>query len=215
MAYTLQNIKDRVLNLLQKETTYQGFYTDSKVFQAINDSFTYLTSLMSLQGQGWFRSVSYITTLANTASYILPANISTIKAVRYLVGTEYIPMQYDDGTVDAYTTVADAGQYPMRYRIQNGSIVFNPAPQTVGTNFVQIETVGYPTALATAGQEVNAQFDDASVAFVTYRSASVLASTLGEAPTAWGSYEAQWYSVVEALIGKRNGGPRFMREFGE
>lgn len=215
MAYTLAQVKNEVLQLLQKDSTYQGFYTDSKIFSAVNDSFLFLAGKMSLQGQGWLKQTAYITTMVGVSSYTLPANISTIRSIRYLTGTTYIPLEYRDTLGDAFTTISSPSQYPDSYTISGNQIVFNPAPGTVGTNFIQIETVGYPAILSSLADEVGAQFDESSVRFVVYRAASVLVAALGEAPPAWKEYEAQWYGLCESLIARRNSGPRFVREWYE
>jgi hypothetical protein len=213
MSITLLDVENKVLNLLQKNVSYSGFYTSSKVIQAINECLDYISARMMMEGNGWMQKIGYITTVANTGEYALPTDCAIIRAVRYLIGDIYVPVYLDSQERDVYVKDNVQTQAPIRYRLISNKILFNPIPALIATNAVQLEYTAYTADLAAAIDVVDGQFEKALVWYVVYRSASILASTVGKAEADWIKYENQWYKVMENIITRRNSTPQYVREF--
>jgi hypothetical protein len=165
------------------------------------------------EGNGWLQTIGYITTVANTPNYPLPTGCAIIRAVRYLVNTIYVPLKLDGQESEAFLPNDLQSQIPSRYRLVGGDIYFNPIPSLVGVNYLQIEYTAYPAELAAQGDAVISQFERGLIHYVTYRAASILASTVGKADADWLKYESQWYKVMENIIARRNSTPQVIRSF--
>lgn len=215
MAFTLAQIRADVLNILQKDQSYQGFYTTDKCNRIINESIAYISARMMMEGEGWLQTIGYITTVANTASYTLPTGCSIINSVRYLYSSVYMPLTYDDQAFDSQVAAGTSlTQCPYRYRIVADKLYFNPLPLLVGTNFVQIEYTSYPTALSSDSDTLLSQFDSGLYYYLVYRTASALVAQTGQAVSEWQVTERQWYEVMENIISKRNRVQCVIADFG-
>lgn len=216
MAFSLTDAQNEVLNILQKESSYQGFFTTDKVKRAVNESIAYVTAQMMMEGNGWRQKIAYITTTANTAAYNLPTDCSIIIAVRYLMGDVYYPLRFvsdfDEPQLSATSGLTD---YVVKYRIVGNQIYFNPIPQNVGTNYLQLEYTSYPAALSSGTDEFGQEFDTALYYYVIYRSAGILVSQAGNAQPEWQLYELQWFNSMKQIITKRLRVSKVIREFGE
>lgn len=211
----LSEVQADVLNILQKSPTYQGFYTTDKVNRAINESIAYVCARMMMEGEGWRQVIGYITTVANTPGYTLPADVSIINAVRYLYGDVYVPLTYEDqSTASQSASPASLGGSSSTYRLVGNQLYFNPVPQMVGTNYVQIEYTSYPTALSSGADPVPQEFDKGLYYYVVYRSAGVLVAQAGSAQPEWVQSEVQWWNVMENIISKRLRVQQVIGEFG-
>lgn len=205
MAFTLAQIRTDVLNLLQKDPSYQGFYTTTKCNAIINESMAYISARMMMEGEGWMQTIGYITTTAGAATYPLPTGCSIINAVRYLYSDIYVPLTYDDQSFDSQVaSTSSLSQAPFRYRIVGTNILFNPAPLLVGTNYIQLEYTTYPTVLAADSDQLSAQFDSGLYYYIVYRTAGALVAQTGQAVAEWQIYERQWFDIMQNIISKRN-----------
>ena len=213
MSVLLSDLETKVLNLLQKSPSYSGFYTQPKVIQIINECLDYVSARMMQEGNGWLQTIGYITTVANTPNYALPTGCAIVRSVRYLVNTIYAPLQPDGQEREAFLSSDFQTQIPSRYRLVGGDIYFNPVPSLVGVNYLQIEYTGYPSELVNLGDAVVSQFERGLIHYVTYRAASILASTVGKADADWLKYESQWYKAMENIISRRNSTVQFVRSF--
>ncbi len=214
MALSLASLKTKILNILQKETSYQGFYTDSKLEQGINESMDYIAArAMHEMGEGWFQELTYITTTAATASYALPSGTALVREVRYLSGDVYIPLRPIEAVDEAWLPTDVQVAFPWRYELIGGSIVFNPVPSIVGTNYLQLKVTKFPTALATGTDTLPTQFTNALEWYLIYRTASLLVMAVGNPSPEWQQKEGEWYNVMESMITARIKKPKFVKDF--
>ena len=215
MAITLTDIQAEVLNILQKSPTYSGFYTADKVTRAVNESLAYVSARMMMEGNGWRQTIGYITTVANTASYALPTGCSIINAVRYLYNDIYVPMLYDDQSMNSQVAANTQLQLaPSRYRLVGNQLYFNPVPTFVGTNYVQIEYTTYPAKLTTGSDTLPEEIDQALYYYLVYRCADTLVAQTANAQPEWSLNTLQWYNAMESIISKRLRVFQVIGEFG-
>lgn len=214
MSISRGEVKGQILRILQKDGSYTGFYTDEKLNDAIQDCIDHIAVEMFFAGDGWLRKIAYLDSQAGASTIDLPPYIAVIDEVRYLVGNRYIPLQYDDATLAAQFA-ADAGvsQYPSRYRIVDQKIYFNPALGVGGTNYLQIEYAAYPATMVADGQLMPAEFDRSIVNYIKWRSASLLASSVGKQVKEWDDYEKEWKKNAINIINKRTRSPIYFRDF--
>jgi len=214
VALSLASLKTRILNILQKETTYQGFYTNSKLDQGINESMDYVAArAMHEMGEGWFQDLAYITTVANTPGYDLPTGTALVREVRYLSGNVYIPLSPIEAVDEAWAVGGVPGGIPSRYELIGGQIVFNPAPSIVGVNHLQLKVTKFPTSLVASGDLLPAQFSNALEWYLIYRTASLLVMAVGNPDPEWQQKESEWYRVMESMITARIKKPKFVKNF--
>lgn len=214
MALSLASLKLKVLNILQKETSYQGFYTDSKLDQAINESMDYIAArAMHEMGNGWFQELAYVTTVAGTSAYTLPTGTCMVREVRYLSGDVYVPLRPIEAVDEGWTANTSMVGFPSRYELIGAQIVFNPVPSIVGTNFLQLKITKFPTALVAGVDTLSTQFTNSLEWYLIYRSASLLVMSVGNANPEWAQKEAEWYRVFESMITARIKKPKYVKEF--
>jgi len=214
MAISRGDIKAFVLEQLQKSSTYQGFYTDTKINNAIQEAVDFVATLMMPAGGGFLKSVEYITTVAGTASYSLPTECAVVDVVRYKSGDTYIPVEYSDDYMTPQVSSTAATQFPNKYKIIGATIVFNPLPTDVGTNYLQLEVLKYPTRFTADGDTLPGEFDRACGWYLKYRACTILITSNGGTPT-WSGQELEWRERLETMIAKRIKKPRYVKEFME
>jgi hypothetical protein len=89
------------LEILQKSSGSQGFYTSTKILQFLNESIDYVTAQMMLSETGaWEDITKFIDTAPGGTSYPLPTDMVILKTVRYLYDTVYMPLTYDEAHTD-------------------------------------------------------------------------------------------------------------------
>lgn len=217
MATTFGDIKGFVLELLQKNASYQGFYTDTKLKNAIQEAFDFISIDMGQCGEGWLKTITLIDYLAVSHTVDLPAGVMYIEDVRWKVGDRFVPLTYDPKQGESQTTsTADTVQSPSTYRLIGQKIYLDPAPSDVGTGMCQLEYVRYAATYANDATNVDADFDRAMFWFIRYKAASCLVSSnFRSAPPPWSSIEADWYAQVTKVIAKRVRNTKYVRNFDE
>ena len=214
MAVTRGDMKTQIWGLLNKVSTNAGFYTSSKLDDAIQDCLDFVAVEMFMAGEGWLSQIGYITTVANTPNYALPTGMAILNEVRYLSGDAYVPISYDDRSSTVHlASTSGVVEFPGSYRIVNNELYFNPPPAEVGTNYVQLEYTTYTAALANDAAIINAQFDNCLLQYVKWRAASLLASQLGKVYKEWEKYEEQWYGQMIKITSKRMRHASIIKEF--
>lgn len=214
MPTTLGIMKGKILAILNKQSTYQGFFTNEKLNDAINDSMDWVYANMMFVGQGWTKEISYITTTSGVGSYAITADTVTIDVLRYLVGSTYQVIKYDDQSDDTYTTTETTG-YPTSWRLVGNSIVFNPPPTNAGTNFIQLEVSRYLADQTVDGNQLHAMLSKGLENYVKWRACSLLVSQVGKPNADWVKYENQWYGHLLELVSQRVRQVRVMGSFRE
>ena len=214
MAFLVSEIEGKVLRLLQKSAGTQGFFTPDKVRDSVQDSVDYVSVRMFRAVNGeWMDSIRYFDTVSGQSNIPLPEDMACIKAVRYLVGNAYVPLMYDP----SYESAQWSGQsgvvaYPSRYRLVGNCIYFNPQISQAGTQYLQIEYASYPQQITDDGF-MPLQMDRAMLNYIKFRSASLLAASVGKPSTEWTKFENQWATEIEILIDKRIQVTTTIREF--
>lgn len=213
MAMTLLQIREEVLERLQKTSGYQGFYTPEKCLRMINESLTFVAAKMMRYGFGWTQKIGYVSTTAGVASYALPTECAIIKTLRYKQGDIYQPIPYDSMIRDAQDASGQSAQYPTSYRLLERNIYFNPPPSDAGTNYIQLEYLAYPAKLVADSDVLNSQFEPALEYYLIWRTCSLLTAGVGKSNPEWGFYETQWMEQMEQALSRRVDNVEFIGEF--
>lgn len=214
MGVTRATLKNRILTQLNLTADYQGFYTDEKLDDLIQESLDYVSVEMMMGGEGWLSNLLHITTYDGVGTYELPKSVAVINSVRYLSGNSYIPVTYDDQS-DLPQVSPSAGftQFPTKYRIIQNKIYFNPPPVFTGTNYLQIEYVSYPSELLTDGQLIDPQFDNAMMNFIKWRVIRMATATRKDLYPDYERFYAEWYDQMMKIVNKRIRTKTFVKEF--
>lgn len=220
MAITVAALNTAVLELLQKSSTYSGFYTSTKVLLAINEACDYIAvNQMLAPGGGWLDKIAYVNTLANAyqidLATCLPAPITDmamIRAVRYKVSNQYMDVAYDQAyETKQFETTSGITQYPTRYRLLGNVIYFNPPLADGGTSYLQLEYLAYPADVAGGG---NLPFiDKCFFHYCKYHAAAVLVSSMGKPNKEWGDLWQMWFDKMLEMVHRRVNGPSYIKEF--
>ena len=215
MAVSVAELEGRVLRLLQKSAGYQGFFSPEKVRDAVQESFDMVATKMFDAATGaWQIKLRLWDTVAGQGTIDIPDDVAQIRVCRYLVGTTYVPLQYDEGIENVtYGPTAGYTQFPSRYRILENKIYFNPVLGVGGTQNFQMEYSSYPERLVADGQPIPAGFDVAMQHYIKYRSASILANSIGKANVEWTNYEGEWFNAMMIVVNKRINSCQYVREF--
>lgn len=215
MATTRAQMKAAILTIINKNSGYQGFMTDDKLNDAIQDSIDYIETEMFEAGEGWNNQIININMAAGTFEADLPDDTVVINAVRYLVNNIYVPIEYNSAEWSPQVkNTSDLTNYPVTYRLIDGNkLYFNPAPSNVGTAYIQVEVTKHSTLLALDADDINTQFSRGLLNYVKWRSCSLLLAQTGNANPEWLRYEGQWFEKMKFLVSKRNKKPTFIRDF--
>lgn len=212
MAVAYNDLKTDILQLLSKDSSYQGFYTDSKIEFAINDSLDYIYANMMFNGEGWQTTITTLDTVANTETVALPAGCVVVHQVWYLTGDVWTPLNYDS-SVDRTQYKTDSGiPYPSTFAVEGVNLFFNPVPTNVGTDTIRLKYSSFPSLL-TAGNSTDAQVTRGLRRYVAYRSASLLLTTTDQSVSPWKEYEVQWWQYLQDLLSRRVKSPQFIHSF--
>lgn len=214
MTTTLTTISNKILSFLGKTSSFPGFYDSTKVTSAVNTAMNYVAVNMFIAGQGWLTGYTYADTTAPVDTVAIPTGVALIREARYLVGEIYIPLIYDDQS-DAVSYVNSGVQQASagRYRLLGNNFIFDPPLADGGTAYLQIESVSYPTALASGGDALDQQFDAALQEYIVFKAASVLAGSLEKDVRTWGQEETEWYEIMKTIVARRTMRSVAIRDF--
>ena len=211
---TLADLSTRILNILSKDSSsFTGYYTQSKVTDAINDGLDFIAASMMQAGEGWLQSLALLNTVAGVSTVALPSDCAIINEVRYLVNDTYVCLTYDDDSQRNQATVTGIIPYPMTYRLLGNSISFNPVPGVTGTGTIQLDYAAYTPELAMQTDLLNGQFSRGLLNYVKWRAASQLVSQTGEGNRAWEKFEQEWYGKMKEITSKRIRAPQTIKPF--
>lgn len=213
MAVAFSTLKADVLQLLSKENTYQGFYSDDQIKYAVNDSLDYVYAHMMFNGEGWIQTIAALNTVAATEEVALPSGCVVIHAVRYKHGDVFVPLTYDDDFDRLQYPDTVNVVYPTTYRIVANNIYLNPIPSVVGTGLLQLEYSAFPSSLSDPSDTAAAEITRGLQRFVTYRAASVCLTTTDRAQSPWKEYEVQWWAYLQEIMSKRIRAPQTIKSF--
>lgn len=213
MAVAFSTLKTDVLQLLSKDNSYQGFYSDDQIKFAVNDSLDYVYANMMFNGEGWITTIALLNTVAATEEVALPSGAVVVHQVRYKQGDVFVPLTYCDDFDKLQFTDSSNTVYPSTYRLVGDNIYFNPIPSVVGTGLVQLEYSAFPSALSDPSDTASAQITRGLQRFVTYRAASICLTTTDRAQSPWKEYEIQWWQYLQDILSKRIRAPQAVKSF--
>lgn len=213
MGITRAELEGEILELLNRDTTYTGYFTPAKVHGAIKDGLDYVAVHMMIAGEGWLQQVMHLDTVAGTNSVELPPQVGMIHKISYLSTTEYMPLKFDDGAFDMDLT-GDAGEaFPTSYKLMSNKITFPSLLSVGGSSYLRIECSMYPRVLLADGDMVDPQFDNTARNYIKWRAASQLSAQVGKRSSDWKEYEMEWYDALKKMLDNRSRVPQFIREF--
>jgi len=204
MTITRGKIKYEVLTRVNKTAASPGFYTDEKLNSAIQEALDFVGTEMFLADEGWMHKIDYITTVANQVTVPLRAHWAMIAEVRYLTGTVYMPLTYDQQWGEStWAPVSGVTSYPYRYRLVDNMIYFDPPIGIAGTNFLQVEYFAYPKILTKDTDFVDSQFDRSMYWFIVYDVCNTVSGQFSQTTDDWDRKENVWYSAMKNIISMR------------
>jgi hypothetical protein len=214
-AITYLDLKTKVLNHLQKETGYQGFFTDPKLQQAINESIDFAESIMFYEGSGWNREVLTIANVANAVNIALPDNIAVLDRILFKGndGT-YYPLVYSD-MKDEGSDNTTAVTQPYRVSLMKQTLYFDPRIEQAGTDNIKIYCRTMSQNLTSDISILDPQFNKTIVNYVCFRAAGQLADVCGLGPSYFRSREDEWYAALLRVVGQKNRTVTRVREFND
>lgn len=212
---TRGELKGKVLRLLNKTGATNGFYTDDKLNDAVQECIDFVAVEMFIADGGWQTKVGYLATQANQLSLDIPPHMAMIKELRYLVGGRYLPMAYDDGSGQgSYAPGSGMGsQWGGVYRVIDNAFYFDPPLTDAGAQQLMVEYMAYPQRLQDDTDFIPSHFDAAMLHFIKYRAASILASSYGKVMKEWSQLETDWYQKLLFIVNRRNLQTTTIREF--
>lgn len=204
MSFSRGEMRGLVLRFLNKTSTRDGYYSQEKVNDAIQEALDLITVKMFMNTQGFFTKYIFLNTVGNQVALDLPGNIAMIGEVRYLIGDIYMPLLYDPQIGDAsYIGSAVEQAWGGRYRLLGKQIVFDPPMANGGEKFLQIEGTFYPNILLDDSQEIDPQFDRAMLNFCKYKICSILAGSIEKDRRAWAQEEGEWFDAMMDVVNRR------------
>jgi hypothetical protein len=211
---TLAEIKQAILRLVQKNASYQGYFTDEKIEDCINEAFDLISVDMFAAGEGWLREQRYLDWTANSRVLEIPPDVAIIHAVRWKNGNQYYPLKYDpaDTTVQQAKGTGATAE-PLAFRIVQNKIYLNPEPSSSGTAQIELEFSRYPTRLVGEQQQIMSDFDTACVHYLKYYVANTIIRPTGKEPPFLAN-EQLWYAQMTKIIQLRNRTKQVVADFG-
>lgn len=191
-----------------------GFYTEEKVNGALQEALDYVATKLMMADNGFMKKLDYLDVSANQITIQIPPHMDMIEEVRYLVGSVYIPLQYDSQwKVPQWSVASGATNLPGSYRIVDNKFYFNPPLGVGGTAYLQVEYQSYPSIMRNSSQQIDPQFDRAMIYYITYRACSILSSAMGQNVKTWVVEEALWLAAMQQIIQNRNKQPQPIKDF--
>jgi hypothetical protein len=211
---TLAEIKQSILRLVQKNASYQGFFTDDKMEDCINEAFDLISVDMFAAGEGWLREQRYLDWPLGSRVLEIPQDVAIINAVRWKNGDQYYPLKYDPADTSLQQAKASGTTAePTVFRIIQNKIYLNPEPSSSGTGQIELEFSRYPTRLVGEQQQVMADFDNACMHYLKYYVANTLIRGSGK-PSPYDDNEKVWFAQMTKIIQLRNRTKTVVADFG-
>jgi hypothetical protein len=210
---TLAEIKAQVLEKVQKSPNYQGFFTDSKILNTVNEALDFISVDMFEAGEGWLREIRYLTWQPNSRVLEIPSDVAIINNIRWKVLDTYYPLKYDTAETSLQAVKGTGSGVPTVYRIVQNKIYLNPEPSDSGVGQIEIEFSRYPDRLVAMQQRVMADFDNAMMNWLVYYVTNTLVVAAG-GTTPFKNREEQWYTQMTKVINLRNRVKKVVEDFG-
>lgn len=212
---SLGEIKESVLNLLQKFPSAQGTFSDAKIYTLINEALDFVAVDLFAAGEGWLREIIYLDWPDGARVIEIPEQVAVIHAIRWLHQGVYYPLRFDpaDSTPQYAKQSGLSSQLPQTYRIVQNKIYINQTPASGGSKQIELEYARYPDRLKSEADAVMKDFDNAMIYFVKYYVANTLLASIGK-PALYADQQAFWYSKAQQIAYLRNNTKHFIGDFG-
>lgn len=212
---TRGEIAGKILRVLQKTPQYQGFYTDDRINDAIEDCMDLIATEMFLAGEGWQNKMRPLRMESGAFSVRLPPDVVLLNAVRYLTQGAYVPLVYSvpNNSVQMQPTSGLKVPYATTYRLIDNTLVFPQALTEGGDEALQIEYTSFPKRLQDDNDFIELQFAKPMSHYIKWRACSLLVSGVGKSNPEWLRQEIEWKILTQAIITKRNDQVQFIAEF--
>lgn len=202
-----------ILRMFNKTPENRGFYTAQKVEDAVQEALTYIATRAFIIGQGWQNKVALVTTAANQRSVPINPAWAMIKAVRYLAGSEYVVLDYDDNPRQSeWSAASGMTQSAYRYRIVDNYLYFNPVLAEGGTDYLEVEYVTYPKVPESETDAMPFHLTDTFKEFTKYHAGLVLFSDFEKGRWNKQDLYTMWHDNMIAMLEKRTLTGTFIRD---
>lgn len=141
MASTLAQLRTRVREKVDEETA--AFWSDTLINNQLNEGYRLYWSFILKHHEGYFTTSSNISFDANSAGeYDLPADFFSVRLVSRLLSSCKVPMRnYERYDEIVGNTLGNVVYNLPDYRLKGNKIKFEPAPDFLEINAIEIEYV--------------------------------------------------------------------------
>lgn len=210
---TLAEIKKSILLLVQKNPGYQGYFTDEKMNEHINEALDYISVDMFQTGEGWLREIRYLDWVSGSRVIEIPQDVGIINNVRWKQGDVFYPLRYDPADFSAQAVKGTGTGVPTVYRIVQNKLFMNPEPSDSGTAQLELEFSRYPMRLVSESQEVMPDFDNSMLNYLKYYVANTLLPPSAQNQK-FKDNEEMWYKQMLKVVTLRNRVSKVIGDFG-
>ena len=210
---TMAEIKKSILLLVQKNPGYQGYFTDEKMTEHINEALDYIAVDMFQVGEGWLREIRYLDWVAGSRTILIPQDVAIINNVRWKQGDVFYPLMYDPADYTSQAVKGNATGVPTVYRIIQNKLFMNPEPSDFGSAQVELEFSRYPARLVSDFQETMPDFDNSMLHYLKYFVANTLLPPTAQ-NTKFTDNEKIWYTQMSKIVTMRNRVKKVIGDFG-
>lgn len=213
---SVADLTEDILSVLNKSSSYYGFFEPAKVQKAIEDSCDWMDTIMMQANQGIFLNIIYLAGAQGQIEVPIPNDLSMIKAVRILIGNVYRKLDYNDQTQYSVTDPSGGWQgWPFTYRLKGQNLHFNPPLIEGNVRLFELEYLAYPSSFTGGGTFLAPRYDKACQQYLKWRSCSLLAAGIGKQRinVEWKQYEEQFFQMMVTLINQKNNVPTTIKDW--
>lgn len=213
MAIDREELKDRILYLLQKTQAAKGYYTDERMNYAIQDCIDYVQSHMHGSNMGFTNSIDDLNVTEGDFEVDLPTGTVMIIGVHYKVNDVWLPLDHrPKQDAPRYSTAgSDTKAIPHTFEVVGNKLHFDPPFSETGTGYLKVEVTKFDAILADDADTLPANLSRNMEHYIKWRSARQL--SIKSYPSDWALMEKQWFDRVMFEINTRVRKLKTIREF--
>ena len=142
------SLRTRVREKVDEATA--AFWSDTTINNALQESYNYYFGFILKLFEGYFAKIDTIDFDANVnGEYDLPADFLKVRLVSRTLQNDKVPLQYFERFDNLVSTSVSNGNYDLpTYRFRGNKIVFEPAPNFVLSDAIEIEYIQLLTPLS-------------------------------------------------------------------
>ena len=206
--YTRAQIRSQIYSILQKDETAYGLLTPTKVNDAIQDSFDFLSTKAMKLGGGWLTSVVYCDITAESPYVDLPTGLAMVNFIKIKdSGADlYTPLQFNENW-DGVTRLESesTSAYRPSYRFSSNRIYLEPTPASDIEDGILIDGVFFPEEASDSTPVSGDMNNKCFLQFVKWRAASICYSLAnnGEQNPTIEKWLMEWKQACLEFIARR------------